>query len=155
MSASPQSRKSGRSPMQLNLTSMIDVVFLLLVYFVLTAAFTEAEGVITANMPGDVPTPNEPPPPVQPIRVHVSAQGQTGYRLTIDKSPVAPISMGDLTRILQGLHEDHGGYFAKDNPVLIQTDGRVRWQHAVNAFNATLRAGYTSISFQPQAGLGP
>jgi biopolymer transport protein ExbD len=142
------SRKSGRSPMQLNLTSMIDVVFLLLVYFVMTAAFTEAEGVITANMPHGPSVPQRPlPVPDIPIKVTVSPLGEAGYRLTIDQSPVAPMSFADLTRLLEGLREGKGGFFPADNLVIIQTDGRTRWQHALNAFNAALNAGYTNIRF--------
>ena len=43
----------GGESMQLQMTSMIDVVFLLLIYFVITANFTIDEGTLLATMPGN------------------------------------------------------------------------------------------------------
>ena len=45
-----RSRESLEPPkITLNLTAMIDVIFLLLIYFVVTANFTPGEGILTAN----------------------------------------------------------------------------------------------------------
>ncbi|MEX2216579.1 MAG: biopolymer transporter ExbD [Phycisphaeraceae bacterium] len=148
MTQHPASRKSDRSPLQLNLTSMIDVVFLMLVYFVLTAAFTDAEGVITANMPNGPEHPQPLPKIEQPIRVTVSARGEAGYYLAIDKLPTTPMSFADLTHMLQGLRDsDRNGFFTADNLVIIDSDRSVRWQHTLNAYNAALGAGYSNIAF--------
>jgi len=43
----------GGEDMRLQMTSMIDVVFLLLIYFVITANFTIDEGTLLATMPGN------------------------------------------------------------------------------------------------------
>ena len=39
------------------------------------------------------------------------------------------------------------GSFKPDNPLIIEPDGRVRWQHVVNAFNAAVKARYTNVAF--------
>ena len=137
-------RKRPGSKPQLNITSMIDVIFLLLIYFVATASFAKGEGVITANLPG-------PPPPEQlpalPIRVTVDSIGFTECRLRIKQPggdfPQAPRNHRDLANILRQFR-DH----TKVNPpVLIQPAGAVRWQHVVNAFNAAVKAKFENVSF--------
>ena len=110
--------------MQLNLTSMIDVIFLLLVFFVVTATFTPDEGVITSKLPAleGSGAPKLPEPPKRPLNIVVSTAGRHGYRLRIEGLP-------------------------QDTPVFIKPDATVRWQHVVNAFNAAISARYREVSF--------
>jgi len=66
-------KKQGVAParMQLNLTSMIDVIFQLLIYFVVTANFMLDEGVLVAKMPQGTGKSDEqqiePPPEKRPV----------------------------------------------------------------------------------------
>lgn len=140
-------KKVNPTKMELNMTSMIDVVFQLLIYFIITSNFVPGEGIITATMPSGTGSAADVPKLEQPIKIIVSSRGETGYRLDVDKSSIAPSTFGDLGKLLEGMREDKGGAFSADNPIIIQPGGDVRWQHVVNAFNAALRARYKNIAF--------
>ena len=151
-SARRKRKEVGPTRMDLNLTSMIDVVFQLLLYFIITASFTEGEGVITANFPTGSGGAPDPLKLEQPIKIIVSSKGQTGYRIGVDKSPTDPSTFGDLHKMLEGMQEANGGFFKDDNPVIIQPSADVRWQHVVNAFNAAIRARFKNIAFAQHGG---
>jgi biopolymer transport protein ExbD len=133
--------------MELNMTPMIDVVFQLLIYFIITCEFVAGEGILTATMPAGTGSADDIPKLEQQIKILVSSRGETGYRIDIDKSPTAPSTFGDLGKALEGMLEKNGGPFTTDNPIVIQPGGDVRWNHVVNAFNAALRAKYKNIAF--------
>lgn len=141
-------RRPRQAPLELNLTSCIDVVFLLLIFFIVTTQFTDREGSMPAFLSGG-PLPE--PRPQLPLKVHVSSMGETGYRLDIQGHPVRPTSFGDLIAMMKQLRDQpeigRTGLYAADNLVLIAPEEKVRWQHVVNAYNASRRAGFTQIAF--------
>ena len=150
------SRRSKRdmepASMQLNLTSMIDVIFQLLIYFVVTASFTVGEGVITAKLPqgsGDPST--SPKPPETPLNIILTDAGVSSYRIQIDNFPSSPTTFTELQEVLiaNQLNPELGrtGNYKPDNPVIIKPNGQVRWAHVVNAFNAAVAARYSNVSF--------
>ncbi len=147
--AETEGRHSPRS-LTLNLTAMIDVVFLLLVYFVLSVAFSRGEGVLTATFPacGGCGEPDRLRINV-PLRVSISTAGAQGdgYRLDIDRAATAPRTFGELAQTLEKMHVRRGGYLPADTQIILAPANAVRWQHVVNAFNAALRARYTNIAF--------
>jgi biopolymer transport protein ExbD len=150
-----QGKKKSPTNMELNMTSMIDVVFQLLIYFIITSNFVPGEGIIQATMPAGTGSAAEVPKLEQPIKIIVSARsGRTGsgYRLDVDKSAIAPSTFGDLGKMLEGMREDKGGAFSDENPIIIQPSGDVRWQHVVNAFNAAVKARYKNIAFAQATG---
>ena len=150
-------RDIGAGGMQLNLTSMIDVVFQLLIYFVVTSNFAVGEGIITAKLPTGPGTPQPDKPPAKPLKIAVSSAGAigTGYRVHIEGYGERPNSFAELGDTLIQLQNDPSrglvGYYKPDDPVIIKPGGSVRWQHVVNAFNAAVRARYTNVNFA-QAG---
>lgn len=156
LGAADQPRRRGRdlapARMTLNFTSMIDVIFLLLIYFVITANFAVDEGVLSAKLPA---APGlgaaSPKPPQRPLRVVVSSAGRYGYRLRIDGLAQAPADFVELARALTYLQHDPErglrGPYKNDHPVIIKPDGAVRWQHVANAFNAAVTARYRNVSF--------
>jgi len=149
---SPRSRRDNAAtgPMQPNLSSMIDVIFLLLIYFVVTANFTVGEGVITAKLPQAEEGSAASPPPDKPLNIVVSSAGQYQYNITIEGMSQAPRNFTELATLLERLQlnpSNPGGSYKDDNPVMIKPDGTVRWQHVVNAFNAAIKARYRNVSF--------
>ncbi len=139
--------------MQPNLSAMIDVIFLLLIYFVITANFTPDEGVLTAKLPQGTGQPTRDlTPPQRPLNIVLSPAGLYDCRISIEGYPQGPSGFGELTALLVELQYDpeHGlrsGAFKTDSPVVIRPDAQVRWQHVANAFNAAVRARYTNIHF--------
>ena len=136
----------GGEDMQLQMTSMIDVVFLLLIYFVITANFTIDEGTLVATMPGnsaqDQPE-DELDPPTN-IELTTSGDNVT-YSIVVNgqRIPDATALAGFMkSRVATG-------QMKIDDIVQIKPQGEVRWQHVVNVFNACVSAKLENVGFAP------
>ncbi|MEM6458994.1 MAG: biopolymer transporter ExbD [Planctomycetota bacterium] len=154
-------RRRQRGPAavgELNLTSMIDVIFQLLIYFVVTASFMIDEGVLTAMLPQGPGSPAPPDElPQQTIVIELTSSRDDPAVVGIAWDPRQ--TTADFAQLAAQLDlERHdpekgrfGGTYAPDNPIEIQPDGEVRWQHVVDAFNAAIAAEYTNVRFAPAA----
>lgn len=136
----------GGEDMQLQMTSMIDVVFLLLIYFVITANFTIDEGTLIATMPGNSAQdrPDEDLDP--PVNIELtSADDGVTYAIVINGQRV------DNATALQGYMKNRvqTAQMAIDDVVQIKPQGVVRWQHVVNVFNACVGAELENVGFAP------
>jgi len=141
-------RPVERGVRQLNLTSMLDVTFQLLIFFILTANFAIDEGVLAADLPQGKAAEETPDLPQEPVRITVRAIGLDGAGIIIQNGP--PIPEGDfetLYQVLEGMRIDAGGSLEPDNPIIIMPTRSVEWRHVVSAFNAVVRAKYTNVSF--------
>jgi biopolymer transport protein ExbD len=142
-----------RQNMQPNLSAMIDVIFLLLIYFVSTVNFTPDEGVLTAKLPQGTGQPSTSlAPPERPLNIVLTAAGETDCRIRIEGYPESPSGFTELATFLVQLQYDpqrglRSGAFKPDSQVIIRPEAGVRWQHVTNAFNAAVRARYTNINF--------
>jgi biopolymer transport protein ExbD len=150
-----QKRVIGGGGMQLNLTSMIDVIFQLLIYFVITANFAVGEGIITAKLPAADEGSAAAPPPETPLNVVLTASGQYHCRIMIEGTSHSPRNFTELADLLARMQygpSNPGGAYKDDNPLMIKPEGTVRWQHVVNAFNAAVKAKYKNVSFAKAGG---
>lgn len=142
---------------QLNITSMLDVCFQLLIFFILTANFAIDEGVLAADMPQGVPP--EPTqvqePPKDPIIIVLRSVGEDCGIWIENGRSIPNGDFQELFKILNGWRydasENPGGRFESDNPIVIKPMPNVEWGHVVSAFNAVVRAKYSAVSFA-QAG---
>lgn len=137
----------GGEEIELQLTSMIDVIFQLLIYFVITANFQIDEGTIIATLPGnasDSPQEQDLDPPVV-IELTSGDDGVT-YTLTVDGQRMDE-GVSQLSGYLVG--QVNGGQIAIDDQVQIKPQGIVRWQHVVNVFNACVSAKLEQVGFAP------
>jgi len=156
-SARKRRGRDGSPVGELNLTSMIDVIFQLLIYFVVTANFMIDEGVLTAKLPQGQGSPaalDELPP--EKITIRLTSDPVDNSLVRIERGshdkPLRYASFGELTRDLAEARYDPdagqlNGIYEPDNPIIIEPVGTVRWQHVVNAFNAAIAAKYTNVSF--------
>jgi biopolymer transport protein ExbD len=129
-----RSRSQDDEP-EMNLTSLIDVVLLLLIFFMVSTTFVE-EARIRIQLPQ---ASNEPAPEQQktPIEVAVTASGE--YRVNgqtlINRSP-ATLSAA-LTKLAGA---------SRDAPVTIRADARATHQSVVTAMDVLGRLGFRAIS---------
>ncbi|MBI1371078.1 MAG: hypothetical protein GC162_20810 [Planctomycetes bacterium] len=142
-------KRATESP-SLNLTSMLDVCFLLLIFFMLTAAFAVGEGVLPAEMPaGPTPVANltDPQPP---LRIALRSLGGEDVSIQLVGSSNPPTDFNDLSRSLRAMQhrpdQPTGAYLPTD-PIDIVPDRTVHWTHVLNAYNAAVRAGYVNVRF--------
>ena len=139
-----------------NLTAMIDVVFLLLIYFVVATDFRRGEDVFRLDLPDrggaalqDVYDEAEEP---LVIRLNGTPATPPGYRIVIE-GPWPPVEDAGGLRVFMEAHRvgsSSGGqeFFASDHPIVIVATPRTAWSHVVDVFNAVVGAGYDVVSLE-------
>jgi len=110
----------------LNLTPMIDIVFLLIIFFMVGTKFTELERKITLRVP-DVVDHGALTAAPEPKVVNVYRDGT----ITLDK---VPVTLKQLTaHLARRQYEDLG--------VLVRGDAKVEYQLVASVLNACKQAG--------------
>ena len=72
----------GEDEAEVNMTPMLDIVFIMLIFFIVTATFTKESG-LEINKPEDNNTQNDPPPPDDDKRA-IAFVIDEGNRITHD-----------------------------------------------------------------------
>lgn len=118
-------RRRPRYGVQVPLTSLIDIVFLLLIYFLLTTNFMVEEGIGV-----QLPRANAAKAHTeQPLTIHIDAAG----RAYIEKQPLA---LDQLFGRLKALLAENG-----ERLVVIRADRSVVLDHAVKVMDVAKAAG--------------
>jgi len=146
--------RRGRPRLALNLTPMIDVVFQLLIYFLVSTNFALGEQVYRVDLPNREDGAADPfSLDEEPLRIRLASAGDADAGLVairIDGPWPQPGDFDGLFRFLDERRLDAdrpAGVFAPDHPILIDPSPTVRWDRTVDAFNAAVRAGYTNVGF--------
>lgn len=148
-------RGIGSGGISLNLTAMIDVVFLLLIYFMVATNFKVGEEIYRLDLPDRNQAFEELDPfelDEEPLRISVSSSpfGRLNYRLAIEGPYPQPDDFEELFRFLaeRQINEfTSGGLFESDHPIIIAPTITTRWEHAMEVFNCAARAHYTNVIF--------
>lgn len=142
-------RARPKGTMQPPMTPMIDVTFQLLLFFILTMQFRQAEGQIPADLPSEDGPKSPVMTPLDDITVLLQSGGEDPGSfpvVEIEKYGTGPMgSWGELHQTLVALK----GRFSDENPVIIKPKARVRWTDVINAYNQARRAGYKVVGFAP------
>ncbi len=137
--------------LSLNLTAMIDVVFLLLIYFLAATQFKIGEEVYRHDLPlRGVADPFELPR--DPVRIAIATTARGNALIRLAGAPGAPRTFSELTELLRENQRGEGaigGLFETDHPIVVQPAPNTRWEHVMAAFNSAARARYTNITFAP------
>jgi len=130
---------------------MIDMSFLLLIFFMTTTRFAQPEGLLSSQMPryggagGTGPAVALPVTPLY-VRLSVSGPGRDDCAIRIDSFPnETPADFNQLAATLRGIHQKPG--FDAETPIIIAAETDVRWDHVVNCWNAALRAECKNVAF--------
>ncbi len=149
--------RAGKSMGGLNLTAMIDVVFLLLIFFMVGTNFRLGEEIYRMDLPPEGVSPESYDPFVleeEPLRIDVNStgSGRSDLMIRID-GPYDQPSNAEQLRSFLVQHQINdispAGLFLPDHPIIIRPTLTTRWEHAVDVLNAAARARYTNISFAP------
>ena len=146
-------RRFAQARAGLNITPMIDVVFQLLIYFLVATNFALGEQVFRLDLPdrGGASTNRDPfELDEEPLRIRVGSTGEEGALITLSiEGPYPqPEDLQDLESYLMKSLEDSGAaLFMNDHPVVIIPGPDTRWEHVVSTFNAAVRAGFRSVVF--------
>lgn len=144
------SASQRRSAMEINMTPMIDMVFLLIVYFVWTSGDSALETLLPsriAEQAGTQATPSDVPPPeadFDPVVVRVAREGgNTTWR--VNEQSLG--SLQELRSVLQKLAE-----IKRDAPVILDPEGDVSLGDAIDVYDLARRLGFEKVQFSaPQS----
>ena len=116
-----------------NLTPMIDVVFLLIIFFMVGTQFTEKEKQIELTLPGAGQLQAMVAPPDR-REVAMTAGGD----IYLDGAPVSMEQLTERLAEMQSLYPDLG--------VVVRADGTVQHQDVVKLYGAITRAGVADMA---------
>lgn len=138
-------RPDRREELELNITPLIDVVFLLLIFFMVTTTFQQQTELQIKLPTAQESVTSEAP---DPIRVVIGVNGQyvvEGQRLPDNRRATLIEALGEV------LGED------ADRPLIIRADGRTPHQAVVRVMDAAAQLGIDRLSIatsRPRSGDG-
>ena len=140
----PAYHEENRGSVEVKMTPMIDVIFLLLIFFVCTASFTPPEEVLSTHLllPGTIDSEMPVPPELEDLEelvIEVSWQ---------ESRPGWKIGGGDYDDLMQ-LHSLLAAVFETqaDLPVILDVAGNVPMENVINVFDLCRGVGFSKIQF--------
>ena len=140
-----------RRPFTLRMAPMIDMVFLLLIFFLVAAKWRPQEDFLPFQLPVAQAQEQRIGKP-EPLIIHISAT-QTGCQVQIGQSDAVQIENQTIEVNLAVLMEKMEKCllaqkrFATD-PIEIICEPEVKWEHLAKIYNMFFGAGLTDITFQ-------
>lgn len=139
--------KTESNEPKMDMTPIIDVVFNLLIFFMLTMSFVEEEGMLYAHLPkneGTQPS-NLPQNTIEEIRIRLlKSSGSENTRVLVGQQEVSdPVEnpnalIGRLKNIIQ---------IEKKAPVIIDATRKTEFKYLVAVLNSCKTAGVQEIKF--------
>ena len=126
-------RRKQRENVDINLVSLIDVVFVLLLFFVVTTTFTR-ETQLRVELPEAVS--GTPADQSKPLDIAISADGVFSVN-----NQVLPKS--DLASLMDALQREANG--DTNRPLSISADGKTAHQSVVTAMDAAGKLGFSHL----------
>jgi biopolymer transport protein ExbD len=126
---------------QLNLTPMIDVLFLLIIFFMVATKFGDLERDIELQVPEVADAPDATPPP-RPLVVNVMADGQVDF-------DGQPVTLSELTARLADARRRLG-----DPAVVIRGDAQCAFQDVASALSACRAANVSELGITVRIAAG-
>ena len=124
------------------MTSLIDVVFLLLIFFLVTTTFSKPEMQLLPNIKvDDESAASESPMQIESLRVLPGDDGQGAYKI----GSVVTTDIAELEKILSGASDE-----SKLDGVMVYVSGEAPFGKAVEAFNACRQSGFLVVSYVPE-----
>ena len=115
---------------------MVDVVFVLMLFFMACAGWQMKEGELSASIPGQGKGADTP------IVIEIASDG----RVLLNSQPLGESGDHQLAA-LRGWFRDAHARFGTDDPVIIRPTGNIRQERIIDVLNATTAAGVGSVSF--------
>ena len=135
-----------REPLDVKMTPMIDVVFLLLIFFVWTASFHVVEHILPSSVSemtgGETVRPNDPPPPEADFHDVI-------VRVLWDNGRVSWRVGDELLSDLAGVESKLARIFQAnaEAPVIIDPDNATPLGDVIDVYDLSRRVGFDEIQF--------
>ena len=120
------------------MTPMVDVSFLLLIFFMLTIQFRTLEGLLSAHLPKDAGTISNTDPPTESLDLAIRVLWPVRWSL-------GPWSTTDAAALAQRLVQVHR--HEPDRRIAIDAHPGAVYSEVVSAFDAVQLAGWSEVVF--------
>jgi biopolymer transport protein ExbD len=140
---SARSRLEKGSVGMLNIVPMLDILFMLLIFFLCFGLALAPEGALPAKLPASHGQ-AAGTMPLTPIEIHLSPVGG-GVQVQVRPLGGQVTSMADLYDRMRALSESRD--FGVDAPVIILPGADVPMAVVADAYNAAFQAGFKEIVF--------
>jgi biopolymer transport protein ExbD len=127
-------RRNRRDDVELNITPLIDIVFLLLIFFMVSTTF-QKESQLRVQLPEA--TQQTKADPQEPVEITISAEGQ--FAIGGRKLP-----QDNLATVIDALGRVVGD--DRERAVVVRADSRTPHQAVVRAMDAASKLGLTRLS---------
>lgn len=134
-----------------NLAPMVDVVMVILIFFMLGTSFAMSEGVIPMQLPTDVGPGGKATVAVVPVvRIELlEASGGEGCRIRVMGRALPENSFRALRSFMAEKREAGADLLG---PILIGAEPDVAYQEVISAMDGCVGAGFSNIQFSINAG---
>jgi len=119
---------------------MVDVVFVLLLFFMAVAGSQTISKELTINLPSDGPV--RPGVQPMPIVIDITADGQ----VRLNDQPMDAVSDRHLPQ-LSAWFQDTIHKFGDKDPVIIRPDPQARQERIIDVLNAAAKGGVKHLTF--------
>ena len=145
--AARRRRRRGPARLALTFTPLIDIVFLLLLYFMLVAEFKSREENLELDLPRAGAATRADPfaLPTEPITLAVRSTGDATNDLTIESDDPLIGAPGSLDAFTAAIAHAAREALTTNQLVLIRPAPGTRWEHTVAVIHAVKRAGLPRV----------
>jgi len=147
----PGHHRNGHERLDVKMTPMIDVIFLLLIFFVCTASFQAIENVLPTNLAlsGSI----ESAEPVDPELLDLDEivvkvlwmEGAIGWEINGRRYQ----RLDEVAAVLKAVAD-----LRRDLPVILDVDGRVSIENVLDVYDRCRQIGLERVQFAASADLG-
>lgn len=134
-----------------NLAPMVDVVMVILIFFMLGTSFAMPEGVIPMQLPSDIGpggAANVTVVPVVRIALMEDADGDACRIIVMERA----LPENSFHALRGFMTEKRAAGADPLGPILIAAEPGVAYQQVIHAMDACVRAGFSNIQFSINAG---
>ena len=128
-------RRKPRETVDINLASLIDVVFILLLFFVVTTTFTR-ETQLRVELPEAVSGSPAEDQQLKQLEITISAEGVFSVNNQL-------LEKNDVASVMDALQKESGG--DTQMPLSISADGKTPHQAVITAMDAAGKLGFTQL----------
>ena len=147
-------KKLGRTDLGLNLTTMIDVVFLLLIYFMAATDFSSIEQRFIADLPAEEARGSDPLSIESPVIIQIIRQSEMLKVLIFPEKYETDISPKNFNNVegFKKYIQSNAYRFPSTRPICIKSGTTVYWEDTIDFYNGLVQSGLSKITLESLEG---